>query len=86
VRELSSRAARGAAPQQGDVLASRRTARDDSFAISVVPAVTHAVARRYDEAIKTVTKLARQHAVDAWYTCDHTHFLRVAHYRSRRSS
>src|SRR5688572_8423485 len=86
MRALSSRAVRRPAPQPGDVLASRPTARADSFAISVVPSVRHAVVRRYDEAIATVTKFAREHAVDAWYTCNHTHFLRVAQYRSRKSS
>ena len=85
MRKLRTRAARRPAPQEGDVLASRPTARADCFAISVVPAVTHAVARCYDEAIATITKLAREHAVDAWYTCNHTHFLRVAHHRLRKS-
>jgi hypothetical protein len=73
-------------PQPGDILASRPTARADSFAISVVPAPTHAVARRYVEAIASVREFARQHAVDAWYTSDHTHFLRVAHHRSQETS
>ena len=73
-------------PQQGDVLASRPTARADSFEISVVPAPTHAVATRYDEAITSIRDFARQHGVDAWYTCNHTHFLRVAHHRSQEAS
>ena len=73
-------------PQLGDVLASRPTARADRFAISVVPAPTHTVAKRYDEAIEFVREFAQQHAVDAWYTCNHIHFLRVAHHRSQEAS
>jgi hypothetical protein len=87
VREVMSQVSlRPAVPQQGDVLASRPTARADRFAISVVPAPTHAVATRYDEAIASIRELARQHAVDAWYTCNHTHFVRVAHHRSQEAS
>ena len=74
------------APQEGDVLASRRTARADSFAISVIPAPTHAVAGRYDDAIASIREVARERAVDAWYTCNHTDFLRVAHHRSQETS
>lgn len=73
-------------PQPGDVLAARPTARADSFAISVVPASTHAVAKRYDEAIASVRQLAQQHGVDGWYTCNHIHFLRVAQHRSEEAS
>jgi len=68
-------------PQRGDVVASRRTARDDVYAINMMPATSHAVAGDYDHALDIVRRLARLHAVDGWYTCDHTHFLRVAHYR-----
>jgi hypothetical protein len=68
-------------PQGGDVVASRRTARDDVYAITVMPAMSHAVAKDYDDALDTVRRLARLHAVDGWYTCDQTHFIRVAHYR-----
>lgn len=78
--------ARRATPQAGDVLASRATARADRFAISVIPARTHAVAGRYDEAMASIKEFARQHAVDAWYTCNHTHFLRVAHHRPEAAS
>jgi hypothetical protein len=73
-------------PQQGDVLASRPTARADRFAISVIPAHSHAVAGRYEDAIALIQNFARQHAVDAWYTSDHTHFLRVVHHRSQEMS
>ena len=89
MREVTSRpmtAFRRTAPQEGDILASRPTARADSFAISVVPAGTHAVAGRYDEAVASIREFARQRAVDAWYTCDHIHFLRVAHHRSKEAS
>jgi hypothetical protein len=89
VREVTTRSVSNfqrPAPQEGDVLASRRTARADSFAISVIPAPTHAVARRYDDAIASIREVARERAVDAWYTCNHTHFLRVAHHRSQETS
>jgi hypothetical protein len=68
-------------PRAGDVLASRPTARVDVYAISVVPAEAAFVPMRYDDAMKRVRELAREGAVDGWYTCDHTHFLRVARYR-----
>jgi hypothetical protein len=73
-------------PQEGDILASRPTARDDSYAISVIPAGTSSVAGGYDDAIASIREFARQHAVDAWYTCNHIHFLRVAHHRSEEAS
>ena len=68
-------------PRSGDVLASRPTARADVYAISVVPTQAKIVARRYDDAMRRVRELARARAVDGWYTCDHTHFLRVASHR-----
>ena len=68
-------------PESGDVIASQPTARADVYAISVVPAQAKIVARRYDDAMKRVRELARALAVDGWYTCDHTHFLRVASHR-----
>ena len=73
-------------PQQGDILAARPTARADQFEISVTPARPHAVATRYDEAIASIREFARRHAVDAWYTCNHTNFLCVAHHRSQETS
>jgi hypothetical protein len=78
-------ALRPPAPQVGDIVASRPTARADTFAIRVIPAPAHAVARRYDEAIASIRQFARQQMVDAWYTCDHIHFLRVAQHRSPAS-
>ena len=68
-------------PRSGDVLAVQPTARADVYAISVVPTEAKIVARRYDDAMNKVRELARALAVDGWYTCDHTHFLRVASHR-----
>jgi hypothetical protein len=68
-------------PIQGDVLASRPTARADLYLISVVPSIEHTTARRYPEAIETVRTLARQRRVDGWFTCNHTHYARIAQYR-----
>jgi hypothetical protein len=69
------------APQSGDVLVSRPTARADLYAISVLPSEAHIVAARYQEAMDRVDELARGLAVDGWYTCDHTHFAQIARYR-----
>jgi hypothetical protein len=69
-------------PQPGDILASERSARADVFSISVIPAETHVVVTRYAEAIEHVRTLARTRRVDGWYTCDQTHYARVASYRS----
>ena len=74
--------ARRSAPQAGDVLVSERTARADVFTISIVPADSDITATRYSDAIDRVRDLARVRRVDAWYTCDHTHYARVASYRS----
>jgi len=71
------------APKPGDVLVSERTARADIYEISLVPADAHLMVRRYDEAIKTVQELARQHGVDGWCTVDQTHYAQVARYRTR---
>jgi nucleotide-binding universal stress UspA family protein len=69
-------------PQAGDVLVSRRRARADVYAISVIDGSEQSVARRYDHAIGRGSSLARDHAVDAWYTADHTHFVPVARHRT----
>jgi hypothetical protein len=69
-------------PQSGDVLASRPTARADIYEISVVPTRADLVDMRYDDAMKRVRELARVRAVDGWYTCDHTHFARIASHRN----
>jgi hypothetical protein len=72
---------RRAAPRLGDIVASRRTARADVYAISIVHAEGRATVARYAEAIETVRSLARQLRVDGWYTADHTHHARVANHR-----
>jgi hypothetical protein len=71
-------------PRDGDVLASKRTARADIYTITVTPKPEYTLARRYSEAIDTVRALARQMQVDGWFTCDHTNFVRVAAHRRRR--
>ena len=74
--------ARRPAPQAGDILASERTARADVFAISIIPTASDITVTRYSAAIERVQELARARRVDGWYTCDHTHYARVATYRS----
>jgi hypothetical protein len=71
------------APQAGDVLASRPTARADIYMIAILPAPTHVTATRHAEAIETVRTLARERHVDGWFTCNHTHYTRVANFRDR---
>jgi hypothetical protein len=81
----SGNARSGAAPsvpQAGDILASERSARADVFAISVIPAEGDLNVTRYSAAIERVKELARTHRVDGWFTSDHTHYARVARYRS----
>jgi hypothetical protein len=70
-----------AIPTAGDVLASRPTARADTYDISIVPAAAHVTARRYPEAMEKVRALARASGVDGWFTSDHTHYTQVATYR-----
>ena len=53
-----------------------------SIEISVVPTKADLVAMRYDDAMERVRELARVLAVDGWYTCDHTHFARIASHRN----
>ena len=69
-------------PQPGDVLASRCSARSDVYAISVIPGPTQVVGGVYHQALETARRFAQLHAVDGWYTCDHTHFVCVASNRS----
>jgi hypothetical protein len=71
-------------PRDGDVLASKRTARADVYTISVVPGAGHTSVRRYSEAIDTVQELAQRLGVDGWFTCNHTHYARVAMHRTER--
>ena len=70
-------------PQAGDVLASARTARADVYTISIVPAAAHLRATRHSEAIEKVRELARGLEVDGWFTCNQTHYARVASFRER---
>jgi len=81
-REAARVPSRRQSPQSGDVLASRPTARADIYEISVVPTKADLVATRYDDAMERVRELARVRAVDGWYTCDHTHFARIASHRN----
>ena len=41
-------------PKQGDLIVSRRTARADVYAISVIPGEAHLTTVRFEEAIHTV--------------------------------
>jgi hypothetical protein len=66
----------------GDVLVSRPTARADVYDISVVPAVARMSDLRHEDGKETGRQLARRLAVDGWFTCDDTHFLRIATYRT----
>ena len=68
-------------PQAGDILVDERSARADVFSISIVPTASDVVVTRYSDAIERVQELARTRRVDGWYTCDHTHYARVASYR-----
>lgn len=73
---------RRSAPQAGDVLACERSARADVFSINIVPTDCEVIVARYSEAIALVQELARRRRVDGWYTCDHTHYARIASHRS----
>ena len=76
------RAVRRSMPQAGDILASERSARADVFAISIIPRQSDVTVARYSAAIERVEELARTRRVDGWFTSDHTHYARVASYRS----
>ena len=76
------RGGRRPSPKHGDLIVSKRTARADIYAISVVPGEPDLTTVRFEEAINTVGELARRRAVDGWYTCDHTHFIQIARYRT----
>ena len=69
------------APQAGDILVAERSARADVFSIGTIHTDGDVVVTRYSEAIEHVQELARTRRVDGWYTCDHTHYARVARYR-----
>jgi hypothetical protein len=79
--QMHSPVQRSSVPEPGDVLASRPTARADLYLISIVPDAAQRTARRYHEAVDVVRELARERSVDGWFTCDHTHYVRIAHHR-----
>jgi hypothetical protein len=62
----------------GDVLVSRPTARADVYEICVIPAIPHASHIRYENGVEAGRQLARVLGVDAWFTCDHTHFIAIS--------
>ena len=64
------------------MLVSRPTARADVYDISVVPAVARMSDLRYEDGKESGRQLARRLAVDGWFTCDHTHVMRIATYRT----
>lgn len=68
-------------PRAGDVLASKRSARADVYAIRIVSGADDRRVTRHPEAIDRVRELARELRVDGWFTCNHTHYARVAHFR-----
>jgi hypothetical protein len=69
-------------PMAGDVLVSRPTARARRYAISVIPSPGDVLVIRQAPAFEQARELARALAVDVWYTCDHTHFVRIARHRT----
>jgi hypothetical protein len=70
-------------PQAGDVLASKRSARADVFTICIVSGADDKRMKSYEEAIHRVRERARELQVDGWFTCNHTHYARVANFRRR---
>ena len=77
----AARAAHQPRPQAGDVLVSRPTARADLYETSCVPAAPHITDDSYEDGQNRGRQLARELAVDAWFTCDHIHAVRLAHHR-----
>jgi hypothetical protein len=69
---------RRSGPQAGDILVCERSARADVFSISIIPGDTEVIVSRYSEALECVQVLARARRVDGWYTCDQTHYARIA--------
>jgi hypothetical protein len=68
-------------PQSGDILVSRSTGRIEHD-VTIVSDTTHKVCSTHDRAIAVASELARARHVDVWLTEDHTHFIRLATYRS----
>jgi hypothetical protein len=81
VSEPSRRPPRPVGMKSGDVLVSRPTARADVYDVSVVPALARMSGVRYEDGTEIGRQLAQQLAVDGWFTCDHTHVVRIAKYR-----
>lgn len=75
--EPSPKPTRRPGPASGDVLVSKATARTDVYSISVVPAAADFVANRYQDAVTMARTFASRRRVNAWYTCDHRHFVRL---------
>jgi hypothetical protein len=71
-------------PRDGDVLVSHPMARVECE-IAVVPQPPHTVQTRQEAALADATALARTMGVDAWFTHDRRHFLRVASFRQADS-
>jgi hypothetical protein len=67
--------------KSGDVLVSQPTARADVYDVSVVPGGACISNTHYEEGLATGRQLAGELAVDGWFTCDHTHFMRIARHR-----
>jgi hypothetical protein len=68
-------------PQNGDVLVSNPTA-TIAHDVSIVPAAPAIVCPNHDTAVAKACELAKERGVDAWLTEDHTHFLKIASYRT----
>lgn len=68
--------------KSGDVLVSRPTARADVYDVSVVPGIARVSNACYEEGMETGRQFARELAVDGWFTCDHTHVVRIAKHRT----
>ena len=64
--------------KSGDVLVSRPTARADVYQVQIIPVVSHASHRSYEDGIEAGRMLARSLGVNGWFTCDHTHFMAIA--------
>ena len=72
------KATRRPTPKTGDIVVSKRSARADLYDISILPGTGDQVSRRRGDAIERVRQLAHQLRVDAWYTCDQTHYVQLA--------
>jgi hypothetical protein len=71
--------------KSGDVLVSRPTARADVYDITVVPGLGRVSKVCYEDGMETARQLARELAVDGWFTCDHTYVVPIANTERRTS-